>query len=656
MATLNSFASEENNGMLSAIAAVVAAGMEKGNSFGVETRGPVVAEPPKGNPKGSKDVFGGGGRKLIASTKDSKVTKNKIPGEDQPVRQKRVNTNMDDLDRLLEKDAIELLNMKKDISAAQKAEIDRALKSLNDKKKEYDVIINYNELKEKEIKGYNDKLISLNNVSQAVSETGNEVKGIVQQLNEQIEEVNEEIAAESRTHKMITYIMNRLNEEINSCRVEAGKLTFTIEHVNHELNGVESTLRLSKHELSEQERTLNQLQSTLKSRKAHRQEKMVVLHNIVTSGEQSIAKIQYSMNESMMASKISKQNTTVSENTRSNIVSSSINNSQSIQQKINSLSETMSNVEIGDKKKTYTNDQIKEMIERYKTRHIRIEKLDTLAKELRDQIQLQKNKKEDLTQQLHVTAAKYQQLASSRQLYQEVDMKDTALANARKEFDECKEKEYKLRNNIESVKRAFPRFLTKITKTPHPVPSDDQLPDIVHKLEDEISKLIKAIDTAMLKDATADDLQAISAQSSANASSNDSTSEVGRLQKLPGFARLQKQLFYNLMSARPDSSNNNIRVNAFQEKKHNDQELGQYSLVQSLKKGTMSSMSIGDKDKDKDQKDANGNVILSLDRETIKNISKLVVERDKHKGPKNPMYAEKKAPKKEFKFKFINIT
>ena len=653
---MNSFASEENNGMLSAIAAVVAAGIEKGNSFAVETRGPVVAEPPKGNPKGSKDVFGGGGRKLIASTKDSKVTKNKIPGEDQPVRQKRVNTNMDDLDRLLEKDAIELLNMKKDISAAQKAEIDRALKSLNDKKKEYDVIINYNELKEKEIKGYNDKLISLNNVSQAVSETGNEVKGIVQQLNEQIEEVNEEIAAESRTHKMITYIMNRLNEEINSCRVEAGKLTFTIEHVNHELNGVESTLRLSKHELSEQERTLNQLQSTLKSRKAHRQEKMVVLHNIVTSGEQSIAKIQYSMNESMMASKISKQNTMVSENTRSNIVSSSINNSRSIQQKINSLSETMSNVEIGDKKKTYTNDQIKEMIERYKTRHIRIEKLDTLAKELRDQIQLQKNKKEDLTQQLHVTAAKYQQLASSRQLYQEVDMKDTALANARKEFDECKEKEYKLRNNIESVKRAFPRFLTKITKTPHPVPSDDQLPDIVHKLEDEISKLIKAIDTAMLKDATADDLQAISAQSSANASSNDSTSEVGRLQKLPGFARLQKQLFYNLMSARPDSSNNNIRVNAFQEKKHNDQELGQYSLVQSLKKGTMSSMSIGDKDKDKDQKDANGNVILSLDRETIKNISKLVVERDKHKGPKNPMYAEKKAPKKEFKFKFISIT
>jgi len=144
MATMNSFASEENNGMLSAIAAVVAAGIEKGNSFAVETRGPVVAEPPKGNPKGSKDVFGGGGRKLIASTKDSKVTKNKIPGEDQPVRQKRVNTNMDDLDRLLEKDAIELLNMKKDISAAQKAEIDRALKSLNDKKKEYDEKINYN--------------------------------------------------------------------------------------------------------------------------------------------------------------------------------------------------------------------------------------------------------------------------------------------------------------------------------------------------------------------------------------------------------------------------------------------------------------------------------------------------------------------------------
>ena len=40
-------------------------------------------------------------------------------------------------------------------------------------------------------------------------------------------------------------------------------------------------------------------------------------------------------------------------------------------------------------------------------------------------------------------------------------------------------------------------------------------------------------------------------------------SEIGRLQKLPGFQRLKKQLIVNLMTAPPDVTHKNIRVDSY---------------------------------------------------------------------------------------------
>lgn len=97
------------------------------------------------------------------------------------------------------------------------------------------------------------------------------------------------------------------------------------------------------------------------------------------------------------------------------------------------------------------------------------------------------------------------------------------------------------------------------------------------KLEDELTKLIKTIGSALLKDATPEDLALMSQQSSALSSSTttagnnsnsgsgggnsgDASSEFSRLQRLPGYSRLQRQLFFNLMTARPDISNQNIRI------------------------------------------------------------------------------------------------
>lgn len=119
--------------------------------------------------------------------------------------------------------------------------------------------------------------------------------------------------------------------------------------------------------------------------------------------------------------------------------------------------------------------QLSELIDRYRSRTARISKLEGLDVDLRDALVTQKKQKEVLSEHLLRTAAKHQLLASSRQVYQEVDMKDAALNSARKECDECRDREHRLRINIEAIRRAFPRFLTKITKHVHPVPTIDQV-------------------------------------------------------------------------------------------------------------------------------------------------------------------------------------
>jgi chromosome segregation ATPase len=119
--------------------------------------------------------------------------------------------------------------------------------------------------------------------------------------------------------------------------------------------------------------------------------------------------------------------------------------------------------------------QVLDIIERYTSREQRLQRVLQQDADMRDALIAQKRRKDDLSGQLAKTAAKLNTLASSRQVYQEVDMKDAALSSARKECNECRERESRLRQNIESISRSFPRFLTKVTKIVHPIPTLDQV-------------------------------------------------------------------------------------------------------------------------------------------------------------------------------------
>lgn len=171
--------------------------------------------------------------------------------------------------------------------------------------------------------------------------------------------------------------------------------------------------------------------------------------------------------------------------------------------------------------------------------------------------------------------------------------------------------------------------------------------DAIIKLEEEVIKLIKLIGSALLKDATPDDLAMISQQNNASAASgSESTnSEFSRLQRLPGFSRMQRQLFYNMMTARPDVTDMNVRIE--HPKKPSQTAGGPDSSMMSprAKKHIQSNSTLGSEDIN--EMDiyttakhflAGGEEEPSMGRDTIKNISKLIVEKDflKVKPPTAP--------------------
>jgi chromosome segregation ATPase len=114
-------------------------------------------------------------------------------------------------------------------------------------------------------------------------------------------------------------------------------------------------------------------------------------------------------------------------------------------------------------------------IDRYNNKKSRVEKLEALQTEFREKITFQKKRKTEMEEMLQKLQQNHTTLASSRQVYQEVDSKDSALNAARRQCLESKEKDKRLQDSIESLRRFMPRLLAKVTKLHQPVPSIEQV-------------------------------------------------------------------------------------------------------------------------------------------------------------------------------------
>ena len=177
----------------------------------------------------------------------------------------------------------------------------------------------------------------------------------------------------------------------------------------------------------------------------------------------------------------------------------------------------------------------------------------------------------------------------------------------------------------------------------------------------------------MLRDATPEDI-ALASSNSLQSGFSESSSEIERLRKMPGFGRLEKQIFFNLMTAQRQANDNNVRVSSVIHKDSSASELNGARpeintkvrmLIGSPDQNNEESV-IGSSDSDADLS-ARGDIAKTLnstidggdyvDRVKLKEISQLIIDRDAAKfGYLHLKLNEKKEPaRKMYKPKFIEI-
>lgn len=206
-----------------------------------------------------------------------------------------MNSNIDDLDKLLDNDAAALLNMKKDITNAQDSELEKSRAKLAAAQKEYDVLKTSNIHKSKELADLTDAHSVLSGLIKSQVENSGKYMAQIDALNHDIAEVEDNYQAEMRTRKSLSFMTKRLEDEILDCKAASHSFTHALSQAKAEHIGVESTLRLSRHELTAEERILEQLAKTVKVRSEQRVEKMGELQSLVLDGEMSIDKVRHSL-------------------------------------------------------------------------------------------------------------------------------------------------------------------------------------------------------------------------------------------------------------------------------------------------------------------------------------------------------------------------
>lgn len=237
------------------------------------------------------------GRRLVTSAPSSQQQQKSEKAQNK-AKLALGNASIEEIDKILEEDALALLNIKKEIGTAQTEELHKIQDALFSTKKEYDNIVVSNSAKERELQKLRDQWAALTGVDRATTATLKEAKTNMNDLTEQTAQVLDDLAAEQRTIKMQTLMIKRLDEEIGKCRVDTSKAMIAVEAAKHDLGLAENSMQVNRQYLLEQESQLEKLQQTLKMRKDQRDSKITMLHQLSIDGENSVTKLQTSLLES----------------------------------------------------------------------------------------------------------------------------------------------------------------------------------------------------------------------------------------------------------------------------------------------------------------------------------------------------------------------
>jgi hypothetical protein len=528
------------------------------------------AAPPSEARPSVANAGGNGGRKLRAQVMSVEPARPDTGGTDgdsvnmmdasQHQKKRKPPKTMDELDKRIEEDELALLNMKREIKEQQKLEVVKVQKSLMRVKKEYDNIHSSNRALDKKLAELMDKMKTYKTVDDAMHESSQETQAKCRELTRQLATIEEMVLAEQRTMDMQVMMSKRLESDTNQVKIETGDLTFTLDKLKVELNASQATLQVSKVELGDRESKLELMHQQAKERKKERQRRMQLLHNIISEGANNLelvhdaveheATIRSPRQPSADAPGLDSPEVDSSSSSsghhhhhhhhsshyddwgESSVRGASPVGGEGNSNNGNNRVSKMTGLGLGGRPQSVgsamgaelpadfaepvdsprmiarrlDDTEIEELVARYRTRDFRMEKLSHLEQDLKENIARQNERAQKIGAELESARQKIETLASARQVYQEVDHKNHALTEARKLYDDYKDKEYNMRVNLTALKRAVPRLLAKMTKVQHPVPSDTQLSDSLQKLAAELMKYFKEIEQAMSKEYDAEEL------------------------------------------------------------------------------------------------------------------------------------------------------
>jgi len=317
-------------------------------------------------------------------------------------RLKKNTATVEDIDRLLESDALALMNMKKELEDSQKSEILKSQSFLRNLQKEFDALKIENDTKTKELINYRDKyntLICLDNADAIVS---GQTRNTIAEMNAELETVTENIEADQRTAKILNLIAERMGKEISTLQLDVNNLSFQLENAKSEAKASEVSLRLSRHEYDEKEKQFEGLMKTVKERRTMRKEKLAQIHSMVMEGENSVAKIHSTMIEGSQLSSITRMKPFTQ------IGSSPTNRSSrgtSRQQKMATTSrKTTSQNPMGSEALSANamgTVQIADVIERFNSREQRQQKLEAVEEEQRQRLEAMKLRYQSFLHNFH---------------------------------------------------------------------------------------------------------------------------------------------------------------------------------------------------------------------------------------------------------------
>ncbi|CAM9811109.1 unnamed protein product, partial [Chrysoparadoxa australica] len=378
-----------------------------------------------------------------------------------------------------------------------------------------------------------------------------------QQLQERIQE-NESVVHEVLLQKeRLGFMTKRLANGVLEVKKEAKRLQVALSATEHELASCEGHFQQSKQELQTEEDRLSKLQEKVAQRRELQERSLTGLQRIHEERSLQLDRQSARVKErdDIMARSNGEMRSDEEEKLARTCVVRNVFCSV-LQKKVEDERQALTSLE--DKFQEIKNatglSEVDDIINRYQSRAAKNQQLHLMAEEIRQRSELSRKENAENLQILDELTAVNKNQSGNRDIYQEVDLIDQALASSRKQGDDAAERANRLSVTVDRLRDTLARFMSKVDNKTHSTVSNEKLPEMFSQLDSKISQMMKAVNAALLKDDRGDKASDGRAKDGSSGGPKFSLESIN----------VNRVLYHNMMAVEPDTSTRNMRIKAHQ--------------------------------------------------------------------------------------------